>query len=132
MNGNQSYLVRAGALLDPLNPELLGPYDVAVEDGVIKEVSDRPLSFEAAQTIAAPDLTLLPGLIDLHVHFTATQLDIFGQVRLPNSLVAARIIPILHGMLRRCFTAMRIAAGEDVGRRQAIDSGLVAGPRLFL
>jgi hypothetical protein len=66
------------------------------------------------------------------VHFTTTQLDIFGQVRLPNSLVAARIIPILHGMLRRCFTAMRIAAGEDVGRRQAIDSGLVAGPRLFL
>jgi imidazolonepropionase-like amidohydrolase len=132
MNDKQSYLLRAGSLLDPLNPELLGPHEVVVEDGLIKEVSDRPLSFEAARTIAAPDLTLMPGLIDLHVHFTATQLDIFGQVRLPNSLVAARAIPILRGMLRRGFTTVRDAAGGDIGWRQAIESGLVIGPRLFL
>jgi imidazolonepropionase-like amidohydrolase len=132
MDHSQSFLLRAGALLDPLAPELLGPHDVALEDGLIKEVSDRPLSFAAAQTIAAPDLTLMPGLIDLHVHITATQLDIFGQFRLPNSLVAARSIPILRGMLRRGFTTVRDAGGADIGWRQAIDGGLIAGPRLFL
>ena len=126
------FLIKAGALLDPLEQELLGPHDVAIENGLIKEVSDHPLSFAQAQTIPAPDLTLMPGLIDLHAHITATQLDIFGQFRLPNSLVAARCIPILRGMLRRGFTAVRDAGGADIGWRQAIDAGLIVGPRLFL
>src|SRR5215475_1125365 len=124
MSDAQKFLLRAGALLDPLEAELLGPHHVAIEDGFIKEVSDRPLSFNAAQTIAAPDLTLMPGLIDLHAHITATQLDIFGQFRLPNSLVAARSISILRGMLRRGFTTVRDAGGADIGWRQAIDAGL--------
>ncbi len=132
MDDKQGYLMRPGALLDPLQPDLLGPHDVVVEDGLIKEVSDRPLSFGKGKIIAAPDLTLMPGLIDLHVHITATQLDIFGQVRLPGSLVAARSIPILRGMLRRGFTTVRDAGGGDIGWRQAIDAGLIAGPRLFL
>ncbi len=132
MDDKQSFLIRAGALLDPLEAELLGPHDVVVEDGLIREVSDRPLSFDRAHTIAAPDLTLMPGLIDLHAHITATQLDIFGQFRLPNALVAARSIPIVRGMLSRGFTTVRDAGGADIGWRQAIDAGLIAGPRLFL
>ena len=132
MSEKPNYLLRAGALLDPLQSELLGPHDVVVENGLIKEVSDRPLSFDNAITIAAPGLTLMPGLIDLHVHITATQLDIFGQVRLPQSLVAARSIPIMNGMLRRGFTTVRDAGGGDIGWRQAIHAGLVTGPRLFL
>ena len=132
MNDSHSYVIRAGALLDPLEPGLLGPHDVAIENGIIKDVSDRPLSFENAVTIAAPHLTIAPGLIDLHVHITATQLDIFGQTRLPNSLIAARSIPLLRGMLRRGFTTVRDAGGGDIGWRQAIDAGLIAGPRLFL
>ena len=132
MSNRQSFILKAGALLDPLQPELLGPHEILVEDGLIKEVSDRPLSLHHAQVISAPDLTLMPGLIDLHVHITATQLNIFDQFRLPNSLVAARSIPILRGMLRRGFTTVRDAGGGDIGWRQAIDAGLVVGPRLFL
>src|SRR5215469_7359352 len=132
MTDTQSYLIRAGALLDPLQSELLGPHDILVEEGLIKEVSDRPLTSGKARTIASPDLTAMPGLIDLHVHITATQLDIFGQVRLPGSLVAARSIPILRGILRRGFTTVRDAGGGDIGWRQAIDAGLITGPRLFL
>ena len=132
MNDKSNFLIRAGALLDPLQPELLGPHDVIVENGVIKEVSDRPLSFDNGAIIAAPNLTLIPGLIDLHVHITATQLDIFGQVRLPNSLIAVRSIAIMRDMLRRGFTTVRDAGGGDIGWRQAIDAGLVSGPRLFL
>jgi hypothetical protein len=45
---------------------------------------------------------------------------------MPNSLIAARTIPILRGMLHRGFTTVRDAAGGDIGWRQAIDSGLVA------
>ena len=132
MKDTQSYVIRAGALLDPLEAELLGPHSVAIDGGLVKEVSDRPLSFQNAVIIDTPNLTLMPGLIDLHVHITATQLDIFGQTRLPNSLIAARSIPILNGMLRRGFTTVRDAGGGDIGWRQAIDAGLITGPRLFL
>jgi imidazolonepropionase-like amidohydrolase len=132
MDDRQSFLLKAGALFDPLESELLGPHEVLVEDGLIKEVSDRPLSLSGAHTISTPELTLMPGLIDLHVHITATQLNLFDQWRLPNSLVAARTIPIVRGMLRRGFTTIRDAGGADIGWRQAIDAGLVVGPRLFL
>jgi imidazolonepropionase-like amidohydrolase len=128
----EQYLFRVGGLLDPLQPELLGPHDVLVEGGLIKEVSDRPLAASRAHLIHAPELAIMPGLIDLHVHITATQLNLSDQLKQPNSLVAAKSIPILRGMLRRGFTTVRDAGGADYGWKQAVEANIVVGPRLFI
>jgi imidazolonepropionase-like amidohydrolase len=120
------------SLLDPLRDELLEGHHVLVEDGLVKEVSDRPLQAAAARTIDLAGRTLMPGLIDLHVHVLATQLDLVAQTALPDALVTMRAVPLLAAMLRRGFTTVRDAGGAGYGLKCAVAEGTVAGPRLYV
>jgi len=128
----QPVLFSHAALLDPLRDELLEDHHVLVEDGLVKEVSDRPLSASTARVVNLRGRTLMPGLIDLHVHVLATQLDLAAQTLLPDALVTMRAVPILAAMLRRGFTTVRDAGGAGIGLKCAIAEGTVAGPRLFV
>lgn len=125
-------LFKNGNLLDPTQPELLHGYDVLVEDGNIKEVSDKPLSSSSARTIDVAGKTVMPGLIDLHGHVMATQLNLSSQGILPDALVTMRAIPIMAGMLRRGFTTLRDAGGAGWGLKCAVEEKTVVGPRLFI
>jgi len=75
---------------------------------------------------------LMPGLIDCHVHATATMLDLGANGRVPHTLQAYRVVPILRGMFDRGFTSVRDARGADYALSVAVDTGIVAGPRLFV
>jgi predicted amidohydrolase YtcJ len=92
-----SFLFTNAALLDPLKPDLLEDHSVLIEDGLVKEVSDRPLMSAAARTIDLKGKTLMPGLIDLHVHTIAIQYNLPGQVTLPNVFVTLKALPVLQG-----------------------------------
>ena len=121
-----------GNLLDPTQAELLEGYDVLVEDGVIKEVSDQRIKASSAQVIDATGKTIMPGLIDLHGHVMATQLNLSNQGALPDALVMMRAVPIMEGMLRRGFTTLRDAGGAGWGLKCAVEEDTVIGPRLFI
>ncbi|WP_028355834.1 metal-dependent hydrolase family protein [Bordetella petrii] len=125
-------LFKNATLLDPANPELQEGFHVLVEDGRVKEVSDRPLQAASAQVIDVAGKTLMPGLIDLHAHVMATQLNLSTQGVLPDALVMMRAVPIMAGMLRRGFTTVRDAGGAGWGLKCAVEEGVVAGPRLFI
>ena len=125
-------LVRGGDLLDPQHPELLGPHDILIEGGLIREVSAKHLDSHSAEVVDARGLTVMPGLIDLHVHVTATHLDINAAMREPNALTCLRAVPLMSAMLRRGFTTVRDAGGADWGLKQAVEQGLAVGPRLFI
>jgi imidazolonepropionase-like amidohydrolase len=125
-------LFKNGALLDPSVSELLDGRDVLVEDGVVKEVSDRPLNSASAQVIDLKGKTIMPGLIDLHGHVMATQLNLSTQGVLPDALVMMRSVPIMAAMLRRGFTTLRDAGGAGWGLKCAVEEGTVVGPRLFI
>ena len=125
-------LFKNATLLDPTNPELQEGFHVLVEDGKIKEVSDRPLQSASAQVIDVAGKTLMPGLIDLHAHVMATQLNLSTQGVLPDALVMMRAVPIMAGMLRRGFTTVRDAGGAGWGLKCAVEEGAVVGPRLFI
>jgi len=73
----------------------------------------------------------MPGLIDAHVHAVITSMDLAAMERKPVTLVAHEARRVLEGMLQRGFTTVRDAGGADWGLAQAVESGLVAGPRLF-
>ena len=120
------------ALLDPAGDELLEDHHVLVEDSMVKEVSDRPLTARSAQIVDLAGRTLMPGLIDLHVHVLATQVDLASQASLPDALVMMRAVPIMAAMLRRGFTTVRDAGGAGWGLKCAVAEGTVAGPRLFV
>jgi len=125
-------LFKNGNLLDPARAELQEGYDVLVEDGVIKEVSDQRIKTAAAQIIDATGKTIMPGLIDLHGHVMATQLNLSSQGALPDALVMMRAVPIMAGMLRRGFTSLRDAGGAGWGLKRAIEEDTITGPRLFI
>jgi imidazolonepropionase-like amidohydrolase len=104
---------------------------VLVDGERIAEVSDRPIASGAAERIDLHGATLMPGLIDAHVHAVVTSMDLAAMERKPVTLVAHEARRVLEGMLQRGFTTVRDAGGADWGLAQAVESGLVAGPRIF-
>ena len=110
----EAVLFKNGNLLDPLQDALLGPHDILIENGLIKEVSEKSLSSKSARVIDVAGKTVMPGLIDLHVHVTATQLNLSTQGALPDALVMMRSVPIIQGMLQRGFTTDRVYSLRDV------------------
>lgn len=105
---------------------------VLVEGDRIADVSfGAPLSGDG-QSIDLAGRTLLPGLIDAHVHVTATVADFFKLTLMPQSLITAQSKDLLQGILMRGFTTVRDAGGADAGLVQAVARGHFTGPRLFI
>lgn len=116
--------VEAGRLIDGRS--------VFVRGGRIGEVSDRPATPDDGAVIDCGGRTLMPGLIDAHVHVMISELDIGRLKTMPATLAAVRAAPILSGMLDRGFTTVRDTGGADHGLKEAVASGTLRGPRLFI
>ncbi|GLI62424.1 hypothetical protein VaNZ11_005037 [Volvox africanus] len=119
-----------------------GLQEVLIQGRLIKEV--RPMGQLAAEAAGAEGervapavevdcggAVLMPGLCDAHVHCTAVTADLAGLMSLPESYVAMKSAHILAGMLARGFTTVRDAGGADFGLAQAVEEGLVLGPRIL-
>ena len=134
MNTTQpsSYLFRNARLLDPRFDEAREGYEVLVENGSFKEVSDRPITARSAQVIDCGGRTLMPGLIDCHVHVYLSEVNVSLLEHIPVSLLAARAVPLMLGMLNRGFTTVRDTGGADWGIKEAVEKGYLPGPRLFI
>lgn len=76
--------------------------------------------------------TLMPGLIDCHVHVTAESLDLWSNVTAPSSLAALRSARVMEEALSRGFTTLRDLGGADLGLVLALEEGLIKGPRLII
>jgi imidazolonepropionase-like amidohydrolase len=105
---------------------------VLVADGKIAEVSEKVITSASARIVDLKGRTLMPGLIDCHVHVTAAMTNLGQNAMLPDSYLAHRTAEIMHGMLMRGFTTVRDVAGADIGLQMASDEGLIAGPRLVI
>ena len=118
------------ALLDPHAGELLSGYEVLLRDKEIVAVEKGTIHAPGAEVHDLGGRTLMPGLIDCHVHLNRTILPT-APLMLP-SLLTAHAGATLKGMLMRGFTTVRDAGGVDAGHRQAVEMGLFTGPRLFV
>lgn len=105
---------------------------VVVEDDRIQDVLFDDTVVRAARTVDVGGRTLMPGLIDAHVHVTATLPDFLKLSLSPPSLVAAQSKDVLEGMLLRGFTTVRDASGADHGLVEAVERGHFVGPRLLI
>lgn len=106
---------------------------VVIEGGVIKEVSTARPPASSERSIDCRGATVLPGLIDAHVHLSSLDVDIARQTRdVPPSLMAYEIAAIMARTLRQGYTTVRDAGGADWGMKAAVERGLIAGPRLLV
>jgi imidazolonepropionase-like amidohydrolase len=124
--------LRNATVLDCTRPEPRPGCDVVVEHGTIREVSDVPIKLAGAEMLDLNGRTLMPGLIDAHMHAIAVAVNLATLADVPMSLVALEAHEILEGMLRRGFTSVRDAGGADRGLAEAVERGLIAGPRMFV
>jgi imidazolonepropionase-like amidohydrolase len=129
---SQQILFRNMQLLDPRWDEGRGGYEVLVEGDVIREVSASPIKNSGARVVDCGGRTLMPGLIDCHVHVYLVEVGIARLEALPLTLLTAKASVLLRQMLDRGFTTVRDTGGADWGIKEAVESGTLAGPRLFI
>ncbi|MBO0687561.1 MAG: amidohydrolase family protein, partial [Candidatus Dormibacteraeota bacterium] len=126
----------ADALYDPASEEMAGPAAVVVEDGLVVAAGprDRVTVPADADRVDAEGLTLLPGLIDLHVHlcFQGMGLDLGERLASPASLVVLQAVEACRRTIDAGFTTVRDAGGTPHGVRMAVERGYFAGPRMLL
>lgn len=125
-----AWVLTNASVLDPETGTITPDQRVVVADGVIKEV-DRTASYAEAETIDLAGATLMPGLIDAHVHVTAASADLSALPTLAPTYVGLHAAGELNAMLRRGFTSVRDCGGADLGLAAALRDGLVTGPRLY-
>lgn len=124
-------LLKGGNVLDPARGTALPRADVLIEGERIVEVSAQGIVAPHARQIDVTGKTVMPGLIDCHVHVLAALANLGVNAVQPNVLVAFRAMPIMKSMLERGFTTVRDAGGADWGLSQAVATGLIPGPRIF-
>ena len=125
-------LFRNMNLLDPKWDEARGGYEVLVEGDTIREVSAKPIKSAKARVVDCGKRTLMPGLIDCHVHVFLTEVNIRNLESVPLTLLTAKSAELMRGMIDRGFTTVRDTGGADWGIKTAVESGLIPGPRLFI
>ncbi len=106
-------------------------HSVLVEDDRIVGVEAGGIDAEGARRIDVGGRTLMPGLIDAHVHVAITTMNLAAMEQRPVTLVSQEARLILERMLMRGFTTVRDAGGADWGLTEAVERGLIQGPRLF-
>lgn len=125
-------LFAGGRFLDPAKDRLLDGIEMLIEDDRVVEVSDRPIQSAKATRIDLRGRTLMPGLIDMHVHVVSAVVNGVQNAMTPSSLVALRTARTMKAMLMRGFTTVRDLGGADLGLVMAVEEGLIEGPRLII
>jgi len=122
------------SVLDTDAGELRPHTSVLLEGDRIRELGTGRADRLGSGEVRRIDLrgrTLMPGLIDAHVHAVITTMDLGAMTSRPVTLVAQEARHILEAMLRRGFTTVRDAGGADWGLAEAVERDLIRGPRLF-
>ncbi|PSK99100.1 imidazolonepropionase-like amidohydrolase [Haloactinopolyspora alba] len=101
--------------------------DVAVQEGRIVAVGS---GLDGDVAVDATGMTVLPGLIDCHVHVMISGVELMAHLERPFSYAFYAAIGNLAATLDRGVTTVRDAGGADLGVKKAVEDGLVEGPRL--
>ena len=120
-------------IFDGRSDTLSASSNVLVRGNKIEKISPAAITADAAQTVVIDGggRVLMPGLIDAHWHAMLIRptpaAAIAGDVGYNNLLAAAEATDTLM----RGFTTVRDVGGPSFGLKQAIDDGLVSGPRIY-
>ena len=130
----KTYALMGGRLIDGLGQD-------PVMSSVVVVSAGRVVAAGRADTIAIPrdatkldvaGLTVLPGIIDCHVHGTYRARDMRQHMLNAPTYNVLRSTSILDETLACGVTTARDMGGADAGFRQAIEEGYVVGPRLLI
>jgi imidazolonepropionase-like amidohydrolase len=126
-----------GAVFDGISEELGGRAEILVHDGRISAIGDSVDHPDGAEVIDLSERTVSPGFIDTHVHLTMDASRLAAQTLESTATKALNGLSLAREYLSYGFTTLRDLGSMDpefptVDLRNAINTGLVEGPRLIV
>jgi imidazolonepropionase-like amidohydrolase len=135
----QIYVFRNANVVDPVSGSIFSCRTVKISGGVIQSVRRTEEDYVVVPTDKeiVVDLNgkyLCPGLIDNHVHIAAVpgEKNLGDLYNLEREIMIMRQPYVCQQMLRRGFTSVRDCGGATLALKEAINEGVIQGPRLFI
>jgi len=127
-------VVTADRMVDVLAGKTVANPVIVITDGRITSVGSDAAIPAGARRVDLPGMTILPGLIDMHVHLDSNPIyGGYSGLQFTDSFWIAQGTANAKAMLDAGFTTVRnVGSGgyADVGYKQAIDEGHISGPRI--
>jgi imidazolonepropionase-like amidohydrolase len=128
--------LQCGHLIDTANGKMLGATTILIEGGRIKDVVGGAQSPSGAKIVDLSTQTCMPGLIDAHVHLTGetSRTQYVDKFHWNIADYAIRSTVYARRTLLAGFTTVRNVgdqANESAALRNAINAGIVPGPRIY-
>ena len=118
-------------IFDGTNAECAEGLFLRVSEGLIQEVSPHPVTDKGARVIDVAGRTLMPGLIDAHLHAYCSDVSMQKIEAIGEPYRTAHAIRMLGHALDCGFTTVRDIGGGAYSLAKAISDGLVRAPRFF-
>ncbi|CDU02779.1 metal-dependent hydrolase family protein [Vibrio coralliirubri] len=122
-------LITNANVFNGVDNNLIENVSILIKDNLITQIGEIDPTI-ADETIDAQGATVMPGLIDAHVHITlSAPFNVIDTMT--REEVAIRSAKISEEMLMRGFTTIRDVAGNTLGLKNSIDNGYATGPRIL-
>ena len=122
-------LITNANVFNGVDNNLIENVSLLIEDNLITQIGEVDATL-ADEIIDARGGTVMPGLIDAHVHITlSAPFNVIDTMT--REEVAIRSAKISEEMLMRGFTTIRDVAGNTLGLKNSIDNGYATGPRIL-
>jgi imidazolonepropionase-like amidohydrolase len=130
----ETVVITADHMLDVLNGKLVDHPQIIVVDGRITSIGAQGTAPSNARRIDLPGMTLLPGLIDMHTHLTSDpHYSGYQSLQFTDNFWTVVGVANAKKTLDAGFTTVRnVGSGnyDDVAIKQAIEQGIIMGPRI--
>ncbi len=136
-------VIEAGKIIDGTGSKPKTGYSLVIENGLIRDIvkTNSLQKTGDMDVVDAKDKTIIPGLIDCHVHLTSpggpNYNNFYSQLQLTKNqaYLTALAINNIQKDLMMGFTSIRVLSTPsniDIGLRNAINEGLIVGPRMLV
>jgi imidazolonepropionase-like amidohydrolase len=124
--------LNSAALLDCTGQDTREIAGISIEDNRITRIAEQGQQFTVpadAQEVDCTELTLLPGLMDLHSHMGVLSMN--TAMPISPAMTAAMLFHNAEACLSAGYTTAREVGGADGALGSVIDAGYIKGPRLY-
>ncbi len=122
-----------GRLLDCIGESPIENTNIIVENGLIKDIYQGQCKKKSGKVqLNCSGKTVMPGLIEAHSHYALTTVDFGGVLFEFPFFTALKIKTQLEKIMQAGFTTIRDAGGGHWSHKQAVNDGMIAGPRILV